>query len=152
MSNMFSYCKSLTNLNLPNFNTQNATNTYDIFLGCESLSSVKEFEHKIKEEERQKIMIICETTSQVKTKIIIDPNRAMKDLIQLYFKENNRPELYGDSSIRFFMNANFIPHGSKDLIKKYINQKNDINFMVVDDLDDKIFNLDNNIYLPDLPE
>ena len=34
---MFSDCKSLTNLNLSNFNTQNVTNMSDMFGYCELL-------------------------------------------------------------------------------------------------------------------
>ena len=34
---MFSGCKSLTNINLSNFNTQNVTNMSDMFSGCKSL-------------------------------------------------------------------------------------------------------------------
>ena len=37
MECMFSYCKSLNNLNLSNFNTQNITNMAGMFWGCESL-------------------------------------------------------------------------------------------------------------------
>ena len=32
MSYMFSYCSSLTNINLSNFNTQNVTYMWDMFL------------------------------------------------------------------------------------------------------------------------
>ena len=35
---MFSYCHSLTNLDLSNFNTQNATDMNHMFSGCNSLS------------------------------------------------------------------------------------------------------------------
>ena len=34
---MFSWCNSLTNLNLSNFNTQNVTNMVYMFFGCNSL-------------------------------------------------------------------------------------------------------------------
>ena len=37
MEYMFHYCESLINLNLSNFNTQNVTNMGDMFYGCESL-------------------------------------------------------------------------------------------------------------------
>ena len=37
MGNMFSDCKSLTNLNLLNFNTQNVTNMGCMFSDCKSL-------------------------------------------------------------------------------------------------------------------
>ena len=35
---MFSNCNSLTNLNLSNFNTQNITDIYSMFFGCNSLT------------------------------------------------------------------------------------------------------------------
>ena len=34
---MFSECRSLTNINLSNFNTQNVTNMSLMFYGCKSL-------------------------------------------------------------------------------------------------------------------
>ena len=37
---MFSKCKSLTSINLSNFNTQNATNMWCMFSGCESLTTI----------------------------------------------------------------------------------------------------------------
>ena len=37
MSCMFDYCKSLTNINLSNFNTQNVTNMSNMFYLCVSL-------------------------------------------------------------------------------------------------------------------
>ena len=37
---MFSFCKSLTNLNLSNFNTQNVTNMNGMFLYCNSLTNL----------------------------------------------------------------------------------------------------------------
>ena len=41
MQEMFYKCKSLTNLNLSNFNTQNVTNLTRIFYGCELLKKGK---------------------------------------------------------------------------------------------------------------
>ena len=157
MNHMFSYCELLTNLNFQNFNTQNVTNAFGMFSGCESLFSVKdslkqntdlyqlileedgifEYEPKIKGECLKK-RINFMTVTQRKTKILIDPNKSMNVLIIFYFEVIKRPELYGDSSIRFLMYGNLIPHNSKNLIKKYINPKNDINTIVVDDLDDKL--------------
>ena len=40
MSYMFSDCNSLTNLNLSNFNTQNVTNMSDMFYNCNSLTNL----------------------------------------------------------------------------------------------------------------
>ena len=40
MSGMFSGCKSLTNINLSNFNTQNVENMSNTFLTCESLTNI----------------------------------------------------------------------------------------------------------------
>ena len=41
MSSMFVGCKSLTNLNLSNFNTQNVTDMSFMFVGCKSLKKEK---------------------------------------------------------------------------------------------------------------
>ena len=79
-----------------------------------------------------------ETTSQTKIQVTIDPNKPAKDLIKFYFEKINKPELYGDSSIRFIINAKLIPHDSNNLIKSYLNSKIDINTIVVADDDDKI--------------
>ena len=35
---MFKYCESLTNLNLSNFNTNNATSMGKMFFGCKNLN------------------------------------------------------------------------------------------------------------------
>ena len=40
MSWMFYYCKSLINLNLSNFNTQNVINMNDMFCKCHSLTNI----------------------------------------------------------------------------------------------------------------
>ena len=37
---MFYYCKSLINLNLSNFKTQNVTNMYGMFCKCHSLTNI----------------------------------------------------------------------------------------------------------------
>ena len=37
---MFYECKSLTNINLSNFNTQNVTNMNNMFEGCGSFTSI----------------------------------------------------------------------------------------------------------------
>ena len=91
-----------------------------------------------------KVNVILETTSQNKIKIIIDPEKPMNELIQFYFQIINQPTLYRDSSIRFLMNANLIMHDSKELIKNYINKKNEFNVIIVDDLDDKIIPISSN--------
>ena len=40
MRSMFSYCSSLTSLNLSNFNTNNVTNMWYMFFHCSSLTSL----------------------------------------------------------------------------------------------------------------
>ena len=40
MSVMFGGCKSLTNIDLSNFNTQNVTNMNFMFGGCNSLTNI----------------------------------------------------------------------------------------------------------------
>ena len=78
------------------------------------------------------------TTSQRRIKIIINPDKSVSELIKFYFEKIKRPELFGDNSIRFIMNANLIEYDSNKLIKTYLNKKNDFNVIVIDDLDDKI--------------
>ena len=52
MSDMFNGCNSLINLNLSNFNTQNVTFMFDMFNGCYSLEkdNIITKEYKILEE------------------------------------------------------------------------------------------------------
>ena len=78
------------------------------------------------------------TTRDFKTEIKIEENKTISELIKLYFEKINLPDLYGDPDIRFITNANLLPHGSKEPIKKYIEKNVEINYVVVDDLDDKI--------------
>ena len=86
-----------------------------------------------------KIKIFLVTTShQMKVKILIDPENTMTQLIKFYFDKINRPDLFGDPSIRFLANANFIPHDSKDFIKKYIQLNCDFINIIINDVDDKI--------------
>ena len=96
-----------------------------------------EYESIIKSD-TPKINIVLVTTSQRKIKILINPDKTITELIKFYFEKIKRPELFGDKSIRFIMNAQLILPGSKDLIKNYINKNNDVNTIVIDDLDDKI--------------
>ena len=96
-----------------------------------------EYEPQIKNN-NQKIKILLETTSQEKIRIIIDPNKTIRELIQFYFEKIKRPELFGDKSIRFILNANLFMHDSNIPIKYYLNKKMDVNTIVVDDLEDKI--------------
>ena len=116
--------------------------TTDMPIGNSQISQLTvqdgyEYEPKVKSI-NPKVQIVLETTSQNKIKIIIDSDKPMNELIQFYFQIIHQPTLYGDSSIRFLMNANLIMHDSKALIKNYINKKSDFNVIVVDDLDDKI--------------
>ena len=98
---------------------------------------IYEYEPQVKRE-NGKIKILLVTTGQKKLKILIDPNKTMTELIKFYFEVIKRQELFGDPSIRFLFNSFFIPHNSKDLIKKYINNFNDVNTIVINELEGKI--------------
>ena len=74
----------------------------------------------------------------MKWQILIDPYKIVTELIKFYFEIIKRPELFGDLSIRFLLNAYLLSHDSKDLIINYINKFDDFNTIVIDDLDDKI--------------
>ena len=85
------------------------------------------------------ITIHLVTTSQTEVKIEIDPEKTVKELIQLYFEKSNRPDLFGDPTIRFLMNAKLLEHESNELIKNYISKENGENVtIVIDDLEDKL--------------
>ena len=62
----------------------------------------------------------------------------MNELIKFYFEKLKIPKLFGDPSITFAKNAEFLLPHSKDLIKSLINNKDPKNIIVVDDLEDKI--------------
>ena len=87
------------------------------------------------------VKILLETTNQYKIIIKIDPNRTMMELIEFYFQSIYQPTLFKDSSIRFLAKGNLIMHDSKELIKTYIDDKNEFLAIIVDDLNDKIKNL-----------
>ena len=84
------------------------------------------------------VKIIFETTAQKRKFIEIDENKNIEELIKLYFKIINKPELFLDPSIRFLCNGYMLNPHSKDLIKSFINHKNNVNVIIVDDLEDKI--------------
>ena len=87
---------------------------------------------------KKKLSILFETTAQRREKILIEEDITIKDLIKLYFDKINQPELYGDPNIRFLINANLLYQDSVELIKEYINKKQDVYKIIVDDLEDKI--------------
>ena len=99
--------------------------------------TIYEYEPKIRNMNK-KIEILFETTSQLRVKIKIDPDKTIGELIKFYFKIVNKPNLYGDPNIRFIINATLLLHNSKDLIKAKINSKLEMNTIIIDDLDDKI--------------
>ena len=66
------------------------------------------------------------------TKIKIDSDEKMKDLIKFYFNILNRPDLYGCQHIFFKCNNVDIKPDSEDPIKKYITgQNNEITILVI---------------------
>ena len=112
-------------------------------------TNVSEYEYEpYVKRKNAKIKILLVTTGQKKLKILIDPNKAMTELIKFYFEVIKRPELFSDQSIRFLFNSFFIPHNSKDLIRKYINKYNYVNTIVINDLEGKIQPLINNEISP----
>ena len=112
-------------------------------------TDVPEYEYELYVKSKNaKIKILLVTTGQKKLQILIDPNKTMTELIKFYFEVIKRPELFGDQSIRFLFNSFFIPHNSKDLIRKYINKYNYVNTIVINDLEGKIQPLINNEISP----
>ena len=81
--------------------------------------------------------IIFEDSSQYKVQISIEPEKTIQELIKYYFEVRNRKDLFRDKTISFMLNGNVIFHDSKDLIKTYINENNDVNIIVVNDVEDK---------------
>ena len=63
---------------------------------------------------------------------------TVSEVIQSYFHKIERPDLYGDPSIRFLMNANVLYHDSKEPINHFIKKNNAPYNIIVDDVEDKI--------------
>ena len=78
------------------------------------------------------------TTGQNEVNLKIDSNMTVSEVIQSYFHEIKRPDLYKDPNIRFLMNANVLYHDSKEPINQFIKKINAPYNVVIDDLDDKI--------------
>ena len=85
---------------------------------------------------KNKIIVNLVTTGQIKIELSIEPEKKMRDLIKAYFDKIKKPELFGDTSIRFLYKGRVIEHESNDLIKDYI--KKDSNIIVIDDVEDKL--------------
>ena len=95
------------------------------------------YEYEPEKKSANKKKIIFETTGQYKVQITIEPDKTMEELIKYYFEIRKRKDLFGDKTISFMLNGNVIFHDSKDKIKKFINQKNDVNIILVNDVEDK---------------
>ena len=93
--------------------------------------NIKENKDNLKKE------IVLMTTSQYKRKILINPNKKMKDLIKCYFEIINQPNLYQDKNIIFLFNGNVIPYDSEKLIKDYVKNADEVTILI-GDIDDKI--------------
>ena len=105
MSNMFSKCSSLTNLDLSSFNTQNVTDMSDMFAGCTSLNNLNLSNFRIRNNTNTKDMFKGCTSLNINN--LITNDIKIKNLI------NNKSE-------DIFLN--FSPGNiSKDKIEKFIN-------------------------------
>ena len=76
------------------------------------------------------------TISQKRTKIQIDKNKNVRELVKLYFEKIYHPELFGDSSIFFLKDAGImLPN---DLIKSYFGKERETLTIIVVDQEEKI--------------
>ena len=83
------------------------------------------------------VTFIFEISSQRKTIIRINECNSIKFLIHLYFDKIQRPDLYGNPSIRFLYNEKILNFDSEDRIKSLKIKPGD-NKIFVDDLEDKL--------------
>ena len=80
------------------------------------------------------VTILFKTTSKRDIYIEVDENKNIEELIKLFFKKINKPELFGKDSIVFIYKACILDPCSKDSIKSLeINSENKI--IIVDDLE-----------------
>ena len=63
----------------------------------------------------------------------------MEELIKFYFESIKKPELFGDTSIRFLLNSYIIEHNSKKKINEYMGRFSNVKTIIIDDLDEKIY-------------
>ena len=96
------------------------------------------YEYEPEKQSANKKTIIFETTGQYKVQISIEPEKTMEELIKYYFEVRKKKELFGDKTISFMMNGNIIFQDSKNLIKTYLNKKNDVNIILVNDVEEKL--------------
>ena len=54
---------------------------------------------------------------QIEVEIMIEEDKTVEELIKLFFKSINRPDLFGDKAIVFLFAGNARWHHSKELIK-----------------------------------
>ena len=114
-------------LNLYDFSRE-----YKYYDGESSISSTHSGIHR-----KNLVTILFKTTSQKDIYIEIDENKKIDELIKLYFKKINRPELFGNYSIKFIYKACILEPHSKDSIKSLkINPEDKI--IIVDDIENLI--------------
>ena len=78
------------------------------------------------------------------TKILVDYDKTIDELIKFYFKIIKRPDLYGDQSITFLINARNIcppyPNESVETLLNKIDPQRTVK-IIVSDIEDKIGDL-----------
>ena len=99
------------------------------------ISTTYEYEPQKMIKDDSDILIIFQKTKSSIVKILINPDKTMQELIKIYFKMINRPDLFGNNSIKFLKNNECIQHDSYELIKTYFNGINGENIIIVDDVD-----------------
>ena len=102
-------------------------------------SPVQEKYHEYEpwDHDKNKWLITFQIICQNEIKILIDPNKTMRELIKIFFDKIKREDLFGDKTIAFLYRGSVISHFSDDLIKD-MTDNDDFMTIIVDDLYDKI--------------
>ena len=82
MSDMFSWCKSLKNIDLSNFNSQNVTKMSGMFYGCSSLTDIDLSNFNTQNVTDMSCMFIgCESLK--KKNVITNDEKILQKIIEL---------------------------------------------------------------------
>ena len=75
---------------------------------------------------------------QIEVEIMIEEDKTVEELIKLFFKSINRPDLFGDKSIIFLYGGESLRHDSKTLIRQIFDINHDNNPVLVVGREDKL--------------
>jgi len=103
--------KGISKMEIKNNNIENKNKIYNKYNNLKKDNNRNEAKLKNLSPEYKKV--IFKTTSQYNKEIYIEPNKTINELIKLFFKEMNKPELFNDNDIAFLCNGSRLNKNSK---------------------------------------